>query len=612
MFALPGKRHGWPRPLYGILFAALLLRLFGINFGLPLIYHVDEREVVEKAVGFVVTGDLNPRKFTHPSSTLMYLDGLLYAVVYLVGRAAGAWAGRADYLAAFQADPTLWYLIARLVTLVFGVGTIPLAYGVGRRVGGVRLGLITALFLAVSQLHNITSQHATSDVPATFFAVWGTWLALRMAQDGVGRNWLWAGACLGFGVATKYPVALVALPLIVALAIHTPPRPGVAGRWSDRLYRWRVPGAVVLGLLFGVALWAGPGRVAGWLGRFASDGRVDSIAGQAALYFYNLARLGILALAAGGMLAVLWSPARSRAGELIARLEALARERAFWGLIGVAVLTFFLSAPYVALDYRTAAWHIIREARSQHPGASSAGVLDNLWFYLRLPLNWGVGLPIQLLAGLGLALILARPRRDDGLALGFAGLYSLVILTAGLQWERWAVPLMPFEALLAGRGILFVAGRLSDRWGAQAASIGLALLVGGAAVWPAYQSLYYDWLRTQPDTRQQATEWALSQLPPGTHVAYEAYTIQVPPGRFVEERRFSLAEEPLAWYRDRGVEYLFISSYIWNRYVGRGTAPEREAFYRDLWEGKPIAQFVPGPRALGPEIRVYRLSGGGP
>jgi hypothetical protein len=372
------------------------------------------------------------------------------------------------------------------------------------------------------------------------------------------------------------------------------------------LIQWRLPLALIALIVGGGALWVSPGRLALWLGRYASDGRVDSIAGQAALYFYNLARLGVMALAAGVAVAALWPRARAWASGLLARLEGLLRARVFWGFIAVAGVAFFVSAPFVILDYRTAAWHIIREARSQHPGATSAGVLDNLWFYMRLPLNWGVGLPLQLLAGLGLLRVVARPRWQDGLALAFAGLYGLVILTAGLHWERWAVPLMPFEALLAGYGVLSLWRFLARRWPPFRAPLGLALLVGISVTPVAYQTIYYDWLRTLPDTRQQATEWALSQLPEGTHIAYEAYTIQVPPGYFVEERRFSLAESPLEWYQAQGVEYLFISSYIWNRYVGQGG--DREVFYRTLWEEEPVVRFVPGPRALGPEIRVYRLA----
>ncbi len=600
--------RGRSQPLWGILLAALMLRLYGINFGLPLIYHVDEREVVEKAVGFIATGDWNPHKFTHPASTLMYLTGTLYQVTFWVGRVTGAWADQVGYLAAFQAVPTLWYRIARLITLAFGLGTIALAYRLGQGVGGTRLGLVTALFLTLSQLHNITSQHATSDVPGTFFAIGGTLLALRIAQEGVRRRWLWAGVCLGLGVATKYPVALVAVPLTIALLTRIEPEPGAAERWIGFLARQRTLLAGAAALVGVVAAWADPDRLAGWLGHYTSDGQVDSIAGQAALYFYNLARLGVLALAVGTGLAALWPPARVRAADGLARLRALAWSPAFWRFVAVAALIFFLSAPFVVLDYRTAAWHIIREARSQHPGATSAGVLDNLWFYLRLPLNWGVGLPVELLAGLGLALTLARPRRQDGLALGFAGLYGLLILTAGLRWERWGVPLMPFETLLAARGALFLGDEIRRRWGARLASLGMALLVGLTAAPSAYQIMYYDWLRTQPDTRQQATEWALSWLPAGTHVAYEDYTIQVPAGHFVETRRFSLAEEPLAWYQAQGVEYLFISSQIWERYVGQGNAPDREAFYRALWAQEPVAHFVSGPRALGPEIRVYRLS----
>ncbi|MGB3058399.1 MAG: hypothetical protein WBE17_01555, partial [Anaerolineae bacterium] len=49
--------------LAAILLIAVALRLWGINFGLPYLYHPDEPGYVAIAQNMVKTGDLNPHFF---------------------------------------------------------------------------------------------------------------------------------------------------------------------------------------------------------------------------------------------------------------------------------------------------------------------------------------------------------------------------------------------------------------------------------------------------------------------------------------------------------------------------------------------------------------------
>ena len=55
-----------------ILLIALGIRLFGINHGLPYGYQIDEKFVINHAIGFG-TGDFNPHAFHWPGPSLMYL-----------------------------------------------------------------------------------------------------------------------------------------------------------------------------------------------------------------------------------------------------------------------------------------------------------------------------------------------------------------------------------------------------------------------------------------------------------------------------------------------------------------------------------------------------------
>jgi hypothetical protein len=84
--------------LVGVTLAAFLLRLWGINFGLPYLYHPDEPGYVTIAQNIFKTGDLNPHFFNYPS-LFFYLNALAYMPYYLAGRLAGAFSSPADIAA---------------------------------------------------------------------------------------------------------------------------------------------------------------------------------------------------------------------------------------------------------------------------------------------------------------------------------------------------------------------------------------------------------------------------------------------------------------------------------------------------------------------------------
>lgn len=47
--------------LLGILAAAFFFRIYGINFGLPYIYHPDEHSIVDRALRMLRTRDFSPQ-----------------------------------------------------------------------------------------------------------------------------------------------------------------------------------------------------------------------------------------------------------------------------------------------------------------------------------------------------------------------------------------------------------------------------------------------------------------------------------------------------------------------------------------------------------------------
>jgi hypothetical protein len=85
--------------------------------------------------------------------------------------------------------------------------------------------------------------------------------------------------------------------------------------------------------------------------------------------------------------------------------------------------------------------------------------------------------------------------------------YFLVIGMYAKTYERFAIPLLPFLAALAGAGLERLAGRLP-----RAARVALAAAVALALCIPAAACARLAWLRSRPDTLDLAGRWIEEHL----------------------------------------------------------------------------------------------------
>jgi len=200
---------------------ALTLRLWGIDFGLPHLYHPDEWALIMPALRILQTGDLNPHRFEY-GSLHIYALSLLYSVYLLVNISQGKLASVHD-IPVYENTHGLYqytfpqvYLLSRGLTAVLGAATVVAMYAIGRRLLDRRTGLIAALFLTFLPLHVVNSHYTTTDVPVTFLVVLGFWFMIAVFQRGLRRDYLLAGALAGLATGTKYSGALLIVPLVVA------------------------------------------------------------------------------------------------------------------------------------------------------------------------------------------------------------------------------------------------------------------------------------------------------------------------------------------------------------------------------------------------------------
>ncbi len=191
-----------------IIAAAAGLRFWGLGFGLPNINcRPDETILVDHALA-IGAGDFNPHFFNYPTFHF-YLLTLVYGLYFCLGYAGGIFADIRAFQHLYLQDPSSFYLIGRALSAVLGTASVGLVYAIGRHLGGERVGLLGAAFLAGAFLHVRDSHFLTVDIAATFHVLLAYCFALRYCAVGRRANLLLAGLFAGLAVSTKYNMALL-------------------------------------------------------------------------------------------------------------------------------------------------------------------------------------------------------------------------------------------------------------------------------------------------------------------------------------------------------------------------------------------------------------------
>lgn len=126
------------------------------------------------------------------------------------------------------ADQVGGLFAARLLSLLFVLGTTGLLYLLTRRLFGTRSAVCAAALYCCTEPVVFVGNLATYDAPALFLIALSAWLVVRFARS----TWPWyllAAAPMALAVATKY-AALMFVPAVVVLSfLASVPR---FGRWS--------------------------------------------------------------------------------------------------------------------------------------------------------------------------------------------------------------------------------------------------------------------------------------------------------------------------------------------------------------------------------------------
>ena len=208
--------------LIALVALGLAVRLWGLKFGLPVVYaRPDELLLIGVVIGFF-RGDPNPHFFEYPTLYLYTLAGV-YCLFYARWMLAGWVRDSAGFAASFKVSFVPFFLAARATAAVLGSATVALVHAIVRPLFGVSAGLLAALFMAVAFLHVRDSHYATTDVPMVFFVAAAMLAIVRVHCYRRAFDARLAGVLAGCAMGVKYNAVVLALPMAIVEGLHAWP-----------------------------------------------------------------------------------------------------------------------------------------------------------------------------------------------------------------------------------------------------------------------------------------------------------------------------------------------------------------------------------------------------
>jgi 4-amino-4-deoxy-L-arabinose transferase-like glycosyltransferase len=205
------SKHGL---LFVILLIALVLRLWGISFGLPYRYHPDEPQHVVDAARMLSEQRLEPAIFNNPPFyKYVLMAGNLFFVAWSL--LSGAYSSISELTTAIQQDPSPLYLLGRVISALAGTLTVLVVYFLGSTAYSRRVGLLAALFLAVAYLPVRDSHYAVNDALLTLLVTLSLLASMLIEREGHLKWYIMAAVAAGLAFATKYTAIFVIVPLTI-------------------------------------------------------------------------------------------------------------------------------------------------------------------------------------------------------------------------------------------------------------------------------------------------------------------------------------------------------------------------------------------------------------
>ncbi len=199
--------------IIAVLVLAFVLRVTGIGFGLPYLYHQDEPIIANHAMSIGV-GGWNTHFFVIPPFTI-YFFFILQGIYFIVGKFLGVFNTASDFALAFIRDPSAVYLLGRFfIGIIFGTATVWALWWGAKRFFNEKIAFWAAFFLAILPFHVQHSHYIYADIPLTFAVTLIFFVLLAMSENPSWISYIRFGLLMGWAASIKY-TALYFVPVIL-------------------------------------------------------------------------------------------------------------------------------------------------------------------------------------------------------------------------------------------------------------------------------------------------------------------------------------------------------------------------------------------------------------
>lgn len=199
----------------GIMLMAFLMRIWGIDFGLPYRYHIDETFYVALSLKLPSNGFELPVRTHGPNLFFLLLlaeDVLYFLFKFLTGQVSSI----AAFEQLYRSDPTNFVILARALSAIVGTLTLIPVYLLGKKLYRPIVGILAAILLGFSFQHIRESHYGTPDIFVGFLVTISLLSSVNILKKGRLQDYLLAGIFAGLATGTKFTNVLVLFPLMIA------------------------------------------------------------------------------------------------------------------------------------------------------------------------------------------------------------------------------------------------------------------------------------------------------------------------------------------------------------------------------------------------------------
>jgi 4-amino-4-deoxy-L-arabinose transferase-like glycosyltransferase len=426
-----------------VVIGAGVLRLTGINFGLPRHLHPDEWSQVETAAKLSLA-DLNPHWFRYPSF-MIYLLFLIYKAINFISSSFGIIINQGGY-----------YLIGRIVSCLFGMGTIYFVYKLSKLIDGELSAFISVFFISFFSLHIINCHYATTDITLTFWITVVIYFIIAYFQTK--RDYLYVAVLIGVAASTKYPGILATIPLLLTFAFNeeTHNRQGTSAQKKALKFILLTVGLITLILffIFPVEIFM----------RYATTLTTDGILEKEYILFILKIPLFFGFISIFSFLVFLMILKENKFAKLL--INFLTDKKVILSIL-TSTAIFFLISPFIVFDFKIFLKDFFYEFRHMQIGSAATVSLDSPLYIKALQYNktqpWlgfsyakllakNNGLFFIFLNIVGITYLFLKNSKKTMVFICLPLVYFLIIANWRNYADRYFLPLVPFLCILAGSG----------------------------------------------------------------------------------------------------------------------------------------------------------------